>query len=412
MERALTHLHLTAGPAGWVQVQWRRGADSREHIAWVRFAHVQAELVRDENAQLGAVDGLWWHRTELHTLTPTQRHLQDIPLHKIKSLATPARCYATRSPTCSTSSHDLPAAFESTYKQVQRKRLKRPAGRKLGDDFYQEVAWTYRDAVIRGLDPGKTIAADTGAPASTVNRWIAAARDPARGYLPPTEPGRVERLMASVWITTRATKAGEPRYRVEYRLGGREAPTTYGGSFKTRREALARKAWLASEVAALHVPDLERVRRACRCADAAGSRGAVAGEPRRRRREATRIQHRSSLHALLRLIGDRRPRRLRRRRRRRPRSPSCARRASGRRSARCRAPLGDAARLRRRLPNPARDKLVGEAAVRAERRARAADGRPRRGGLRGCFPSRYRLPLLVLDATGMRLGETRGALLG
>src|SRR5687768_13300706 len=41
-----------------------------------------------------------------------------------------------------------------------------------------------------------------------------------------------------------------------YRLGGRESAPRYGGSFRTKREALARKAWLAGELAALRVPNL------------------------------------------------------------------------------------------------------------------------------------------------------------
>jgi hypothetical protein len=53
--------------------------------------------------------------------------------------------------------------------------------------------------------------------------------------------------VASTWITTRTTASGGKRYRVEYRLGGREAPTRYGGSFKTRREADERKRWLSGE---------------------------------------------------------------------------------------------------------------------------------------------------------------------
>ena len=46
-------------------------------------------------------------------------------------------------------------------------------------------------------------------------------------------------LMASAWITTpkaRLTKTGKPRYRVEFRVGGREARTRYGGGFRTARE--------------------------------------------------------------------------------------------------------------------------------------------------------------------------------
>src|SRR5436190_21926734 len=62
--------------------------------------------------------------------------------------------------------------------------------------------------------------------------------------------------MASTWITSRATAAGAKRYRVEFRCGGREAPTRYGGSFKTKREADERKRWIAGELAARRVPDL------------------------------------------------------------------------------------------------------------------------------------------------------------
>jgi hypothetical protein len=60
----------------------------------------------------------------------------------------------------------------------------------------------------------------------------------------------------STWVTTRTTTTGEKRYRCEYRLGGREAPTQYGGSFKTKREADGRKKWIAGELAAKRVPDL------------------------------------------------------------------------------------------------------------------------------------------------------------
>jgi integrase len=41
-----------------------------------------------------------------------------------------------------------------------------------------------------------------------------------------------------------------------YRLGGREAPTRYGGSFPTKREADERKRWISGELAARHVPEL------------------------------------------------------------------------------------------------------------------------------------------------------------
>jgi integrase len=62
--------------------------------------------------------------------------------------------------------------------------------------------------------------------------------------------------VASVWITPRTTRSGERRHRVEFRVGGRESATRYGGSFKTKREALARQAWIAGELSALRVPNL------------------------------------------------------------------------------------------------------------------------------------------------------------
>ena len=47
--------------------------------------------------------------------------------------------------------------------------------------------------------------------------------------------------MASLTITTRKTKRGEKRFIVRYRLGGRSWPVTHGGSFKTMKEAKARR---------------------------------------------------------------------------------------------------------------------------------------------------------------------------
>jgi integrase len=63
--------------------------------------------------------------------------------------------------------------------------------------------------------------------------------------------------VASVWIKTRPTKDGGRRYRVEFRLGGREANVRYGGSFRTLRDATVRKNWITAELVALRVPDLK-----------------------------------------------------------------------------------------------------------------------------------------------------------
>ncbi len=55
--------------------------------------------------------------------------------------------------------------------------------------------------------------------------------------------------MASLVITTRRTQSG-PRYIVRYRLGGRAYPIVHAGSFRTLKEARARRDFVAGEIAA------------------------------------------------------------------------------------------------------------------------------------------------------------------
>jgi integrase len=105
--------------------------------------------------------------------------------------------------------------------------------------------------------------------------------------------------MASAWIERRKTRSGDARYRVHYRLGGRESPRQYAGTFKTMREAAARKQWVGGELAALRVPDLSGPVVAPTFADAAAawqrSRVDVS--------EATTIQHRTALNRALPILG-------------------------------------------------------------------------------------------------------------
>ena len=61
--------------------------------------------------------------------------------------------------------------------------------------------------------------------------------------------------MASAWIVRRTTKNGGNRYRVEFRLGGRESASRYAGSFKRKTEAETRKRWVLGELAAMRVLD-------------------------------------------------------------------------------------------------------------------------------------------------------------
>ena len=54
--------------------------------------------------------------------------------------------------------------------------------------------------------------------------------------------------MASLMIITRRAKDG-PRYLVRYRLGGRSYPLVHAGSFRTLKEAKARRDLVAGEIA-------------------------------------------------------------------------------------------------------------------------------------------------------------------
>ena len=87
--------------------------------------------------------------------------------------------------------------------------------------------------------------------------------------------------MSSLIITTRQTKSG-PRYVVRYRLGGRSYPIVHAGSFKTLKEAKARRDFVAGEMAAERNPSdaLRRARAAERQNVRAVGRG-VPSEPRR-----------------------------------------------------------------------------------------------------------------------------------
>jgi integrase len=62
--------------------------------------------------------------------------------------------------------------------------------------------------------------------------------------------------VASAWIIARTTEGGSRRFEVRYRLGGRDTRTRYGGRFKTKRLAEARRAYIAAELAGRRVPDL------------------------------------------------------------------------------------------------------------------------------------------------------------
>jgi integrase len=112
--------------------------------------------------------------------------------------------------------------------------------------------------------------------------------------------------MPSVWIERRDTASGRARYIVKYRLGGRESSHRYAGSFASRRDALARRSWVAGELSAMRVPNISSLG-----AQPVGSPTvAEACEHWRAARvdvtESTRVLHRVALGRVLPILGDRR----------------------------------------------------------------------------------------------------------
>ena len=110
--------------------------------------------------------------------------------------------------------------------------------------------------------------------------------------------------MASTWIERRKTKAGRIRYRVEYRLGGRESASRYAGAFTTMREAKSRRDWVAGELANMRVPDLTLLAAPV----TAPTLAAVAATWKASRvdvAEGTRVLHRVALDRVLPILGDR-----------------------------------------------------------------------------------------------------------
>jgi integrase len=111
--------------------------------------------------------------------------------------------------------------------------------------------------------------------------------------------------MASVWIAKRQTGSGQ-RFRVMYRIGGHENSPRYGGSFKTKTEALARKKWVDGELAAVRVPDTHALGAEQPKAPTLAEASARWRESRIDVTEGTRVVHRVALDRVLPLLGTRR----------------------------------------------------------------------------------------------------------
>jgi integrase len=211
--------------------------------------------------------------------------------------------------------------------------------------------------------------------------------------------------MASCWVTRRQTKEGATRYRVEFRVGGRESRTRYAGSFRTMREAKARRDYVVGEFASLRIPDVHLAAPA-----GAETLKAVAERWKASRvdvAEGTMQTYRVALGRLLPRLGDTPIDKLD--------AQTVAdfvaelhaaklRKQTIRKTVSVLAMVLDHAGVQ---PNPARDKLT----VRMPREERRELHPPTAEHVKAVvrlLPSQYRLPALVLDATGMRIGELEG----
>jgi integrase len=208
--------------------------------------------------------------------------------------------------------------------------------------------------------------------------------------------------MPSVWLVGYAAKDGSSRYRVRYRMGGRDFPILYVGSFRTKREANARKAWLAGELAARRVPDLTLLREPER-APTLGEYAEAWQAARVDVSDGTAQTYRVALGRLLPRLGDVAVEELE------PAhvsgliaelTDSGLRKQTIRKTVSVLAMILDHHGVQ---PNPARDPRVK--LPREEKRELTPPSADDVRAVHALLPSAYRLPLLVLDATGMRVGE-------
>lgn len=215
--------------------------------------------------------------------------------------------------------------------------------------------------------------------------------------------------MASSWIVARPTRfdgrnKGRPRFRVVFRMGGAGSPQHYGGSFATKAEALERKKWIDGELAARRVPEIRLLLEPVR----ARTLGEVAAGWQASRidvSDGTRKTYATNLDRVLPTLGHRIPATIT--------AADVAtlvaelhkdgdglKRESIRKTLSTLAQVLDFAKV---APNPARDGDVRLPVDDSEEvNPPTADHVT---AAHNAIAPAYRLAVLVLDATGMRVGE-------
>lgn len=207
--------------------------------------------------------------------------------------------------------------------------------------------------------------------------------------------------MASTHIRRRVLPSGQVRYVVEYRLGGRSAKKRTGGRFKTKREAEARRNWIKGELAAMRVPDFSILE-----TNVPAPTVRVWADRWQASRidvtDATRNVDRKSLVHVLAAFGDRDPESLT--------AYEVAEWVVALSGKYKRGSINKFLGALQRVldyadvhPNPARDRKVR--LPREERREVEPPNAADMTAIIEWAAPKYRLPLIVLEATGMRVGE-------
>jgi len=109
--------------------------------------------------------------------------------------------------------------------------------------------------------------------------------------------------MASSWILKRETQSGV-RHRVFFRIGGAGTKHHYAGSFKTRKEALARKQWVDGELAARRKPDMRSLETVQASSPTLLEAATTWRESRVDVSEGTRVLHRVALARVTPVLGS------------------------------------------------------------------------------------------------------------
>lgn len=210
--------------------------------------------------------------------------------------------------------------------------------------------------------------------------------------------------MSPAHIRLRKTKSGERRYDVRYRRGGRGYPIEHAGTFRTQAEARARRDMIAGELAAGRDPRVLLANLATPQAPPVTL--AVAArtwlESRVDVRDSTRSAYGDHVRRITTDLGDRAPDSL---------TPADVRAWIAQLSETLAASSTKnyVGTLRQILddagvyPNPARDRTVRLPKV--DREEITPPSAAHVATILRLIPKRWRLPLLVLEQTGMRVGE-------